>query len=189
MQRARRRDGSDLRRELLAVTRDQLEAMGDPAAVTISSIVSAARCTPPSLYHYWPTRDALFAEASRSGWRTSSPANRTRSPVWRIRWNASARADGPIGTLPASGPPCSACSSSNRGVGTPRRRTRRPRRRCRGGDGQGRATSGNTHTVALTIWAAVHGVAALATAHPDTPRHVVDELADTAVDALLIGLH
>jgi hypothetical protein len=47
---------------------------------------------------------------------------------------------------------------------------------------------GNTHTVALTIWAAVHGVAALAAAHPDTPRHVVDELADTAVDAVLIGL-
>lgn len=119
MQRARRRDGSDLRRELLAVTRDQLEAMGDPAAVTISSIVSAARCTPPSLYHYWPTRDALFAEASRSGWEDFVASQQDAIAGLEDPLERSARADGPIGTLPASGPPCSACSSSNRGVGTP----------------------------------------------------------------------
>ena len=77
---SRHRDGADLRRRLLDITRDRLEATGDPAAVTIASIVSAARCTPPSLYHYWPTRDALLEEASQAGWQDpSSPARRRPS--------------------------------------------------------------------------------------------------------------
>ena len=42
--------------------------------------------------------------------------------------------------------------------------------------------------MALVIWSAVHGVAALANAHPDTPGEVVDRLAHDTVDAVLAGL-
>jgi AcrR family transcriptional regulator len=189
MQRERKRDGSDLRRALLGVTRDQLEATGDPAAVTISSIVSAARCTPPSLYHYWPTRDALFAEASQSGWADFVAGQQDAitglaDPLDRLRARGRAYRD-----FARERP------ALFRVLFIEPRHGHSPDAELAGlvGDvaeamARGALRRGNAHTVALTIWAAVHGVAALAAAHPDTPRHVVDELTDTTIDAVLIGL-
>jgi len=72
-QRARRRVGrpagtETLRDTLVETALALLEQTGDPAAISIQAIVDAAGCTPPSLYHYWPSRDALLREASARGW-------------------------------------------------------------------------------------------------------------------------
>ena len=61
-------DGEDVRGAILAAALRQLEAVGNPDRVTVSAIIAEAGCTPPSLYHYWPTRELLLREASSLGW-------------------------------------------------------------------------------------------------------------------------
>ena len=61
-------DGQDVRGAILAAASRQLQSTGSPDRVTVAAIVDEAGCTPPSLYHYWPTRELLLHEASERGW-------------------------------------------------------------------------------------------------------------------------
>jgi AcrR family transcriptional regulator len=186
---SRHRDGADLRRRLLSVTLDQLEATGDPSQVTVSSIVAAARCTPPSLYHYWPTRDALLAEASRAGWEDFVTSQQSSiagvsDPVARLRARGRAYVEF-----------ARARPSLFRVLFMEPRPGHSPDADLAGlvGDvaqamSSGTLRPGDAQLVALTIWAAVHGVAALASSHPDAPDALVDLLAHDTVEAMLAGL-
>jgi AcrR family transcriptional regulator len=57
-----------MRGQILECTLALLEETGDPATVTIARVVSAAGCSPPTLYHYWDSRDDLLREAAQAGW-------------------------------------------------------------------------------------------------------------------------
>jgi AcrR family transcriptional regulator len=61
-------NGADVRGAILGAALRQLEEIGSPDRVTVAAIVAEAGCTPPSLYHYWPTREQLLHEASERGW-------------------------------------------------------------------------------------------------------------------------
>ncbi len=61
-------DRTDVREAILVAALNQLVDAGGPERVTIASVVAEAGCTPPSLYHYWPTRELLLHEASLRGW-------------------------------------------------------------------------------------------------------------------------
>ena len=61
-------DGEDVRGAIVSAALRQLEAAVIPDRVTVSAIIAEAGCTPPSLYHYWPTRELLLREASALGW-------------------------------------------------------------------------------------------------------------------------
>ncbi len=186
---SRHRDRADLRRRLLDITRDRLEATGDPAAVTIASIVSAARCTPPSLYHYWPTRDALLEEASQAGWQDFVASQAA----------AIAGLSDPMARLRSRGRAYLAFARSRPALFRVLFVTPRPGHSpdpdlagltedVELAMSGGALRRGDAQAVALVIWSAVHGVAALANAHPDTPGEVVDRLAHDTVDAVLAGL-
>jgi len=88
-----RADG--VRQAILAATLRQLEATGNPECVTIASVVAEAGCTPPSLYHYWPTRDRLLEEASWRGWAEFSASQSGPSPMSVTRSAGSARLGAP----------------------------------------------------------------------------------------------
>lgn len=66
----------------------------DVEQVTIARITEAAGCTPPTLYHYWPSRSALLLEASARGWETfrSSQAIAPGSPDPQERLRARGQA-------------------------------------------------------------------------------------------------
>jgi hypothetical protein len=93
-----------------AVLKVQLVETGSPDRVTIAAIVKEAGCTPPSLYHYWSTRDLLLKEASASGWaqfRVSqtdavaddlSPASSSSNPLLPARVNPRPRPAAPWAT-------------------------------------------------------------------------------------------
>ncbi len=90
--------GEDVRGAILDVTLRQLVETRSPDRVTIATIVAEAGCTPPSLYHYWSTRDLLLKEASASGWerfrasQTEALADDLR-PVERLRSRGTAYLD------------------------------------------------------------------------------------------------
>ncbi len=93
-QRPRRKVGrpagaESLRGTLVDTALALLEETGDPATISIQAIVDAAACTPPSLYHYWPSRDALLREASARGWAEfqaaqAAAAGTSADPLERI---------------------------------------------------------------------------------------------------------
>ena len=55
-------DSGGLRSRILVATRELLIEGRDPRAVSIARVCARAACTPPSLYHYFATKDQLLAE-------------------------------------------------------------------------------------------------------------------------------
>jgi AcrR family transcriptional regulator len=58
--------------------------------VTVTAIVEVVGCTPPTLYHYWPKRELLLREASALGFaefrrRQTAAARPETDPLARIR--------------------------------------------------------------------------------------------------------
>ena len=91
----RGRKPSALRDRILEVTLDELERTGQPDAVTIAAVVAAAGCTPPSLYHYWASREQLVRDASGLGWARFAAAQglaaaQSADPLERIRLRGAA---------------------------------------------------------------------------------------------------
>jgi AcrR family transcriptional regulator len=89
-------NGAGVRGAILGAALRQLEETGSPDRVTIAAIVAEAGCTPPSLYHYWPTREQLLHEASERGWaqfragqatavRDTTNGDDLQDPVERLR--------------------------------------------------------------------------------------------------------
>lgn len=60
-----RRPRGALREEILAAAAALLREREDVAAVSIDAVVNRVGCTPPSLYYYYPTKDALVLAACR----------------------------------------------------------------------------------------------------------------------------
>jgi len=191
--------GQDLRETLLRVTLQLLERTGDPATVTIARIVDAAGCTPPSLYHYWATREALLRAASARGWgafRESQQASARagEGPLERIRRRGRAyvafarerpalfRALFLSGTLappsadrtapePAPGPALATLVSDVTAAME-----------------AGLLRRAEPTVVALALWASVHGIATLCVTHPQVPHALVEDAVRLQQDAILAGL-
>jgi AcrR family transcriptional regulator len=61
--------GKPLHQVILDVTRRLLVEKGDPDKVSIAAICALAQCTPPSIYHYYPTKQVLLRTASNIGFK------------------------------------------------------------------------------------------------------------------------
>jgi AcrR family transcriptional regulator len=178
-----------------AVLKVQLIETGSPDRVTIATIVKEAGCTPPSLYHYWSTRDLLLKEASASGWaqfrvsQTDAVAD-DLSPVERLRLRGRAYLEFALAEPalfrvlflepPAAGP------------GEPP-----PETGSALGDlvadvtaamASGKLRIADPLTTALVLWSAMHGVAALWAVNPNLPTVLAHSVGDLAQNAVLIGL-
>ena len=186
--------GEDVRGAILAVTLRLLESTGSPDRVTVAAIVDEAGCTPPSLYHYWSTRDLLLREASASGWarfrasQTEALSDDLR-PVERLRLRGTAYLDFALAE-PALfrvlflEPPAA-------GSGEP------PDTGAALGDlvtdvisamKSGQLRTADPLSTALTLWSAMHGVAALWAVNPGLPSDLAHSVGDLVQSAVLIGL-
>ena len=188
-------DGEDVRGTILAATLRQLEATGSPQRVTVAAIVDEAGCTPPSLYHYWPTREALLKEASAYGWgqfrasQTSSVAG-DHHPVERLRLRGQAYLEFAL-AKPALfrvlflEPPAAGSSEPPPETGEALHDLVTD---VTAAMAAGLLRSAEPLTTALALWSAVHGVAALWAVTPNLPTELAHAVADLAQDAVLNGL-
>ena len=62
-------DSGGLRSRILVATRELLIEGRDPRAVSIARVCARAACTPPSLYHYFATKDVLLSEVCDAAMR------------------------------------------------------------------------------------------------------------------------
>ena len=53
----------ELRSRILEATIAAMRRTSDPRSISIDEVVSAVGCTPPALYHYFPTKDHLLEAA------------------------------------------------------------------------------------------------------------------------------
>lgn len=188
--------GTEVRDDLVAATLRLLEASGEPVEVTVSRIVAEAGCTPPSLYHYWPSREALLLEASACGYAVfredqARAVGDAEDPVERIR----RRGTGYLAFALAR-PALFRVLFLDRPVeGSPEARPAAP------GAGlqdladdvaaamdAARLAPGDPMLTAVTLWSAVHGVAALWIATPGLPHDLAERTAELQQRALLDGL-
>ena len=188
-------DGEDVRGAILAAALRQLEETGSPDRVTVAAIVDEAGCTPPSLYHYWSTRDLLLKEASASGWalfrasQTDALAD-DLGPVERLRLRGTAYLDFALAEPalfrvlflepPAAGhgePPLGTGSALNDLVAD-----------VTAAMGSGQLRTADPLTTALVLWSAMHGVAALWAVNPHLPTDLAHSVGDLAQSSVLIGL-
>lgn len=199
--------GQDLRETLLRVTLRLLERTEDPATVTIARIVREAGCTPPSLYHYWGTREELLRDASARGWEAfrgsqQASAREDEGPLERIRGRGQAyvafarerpalfRALFVSATL---SPPTAERARREPGPEPAPERAPGPALAALVSDVTAAMEAGllrrtDPTVVALALWASVHGLATLCVTHPELPGALVDDAARLQQDAILAGL-
>jgi AcrR family transcriptional regulator len=180
---------------LVTTTLRLLERTGDPAAVTVAAIVTESGCTPPTLYHYWAKRELLLREASETGYaefrrRQFEAVSGAADPLVRIRLRGEAYLqfalarpslfrvlflDRPVpGQSPADvGNPGLGLADLIADVGEAM--------------AAGQLASADCLAVAIGLWAAVHGVAALWVVAPELPRELAGSVAALQADALLQG--
>lgn len=60
--RARKGEGDQLRREILAAAEDLLAAEGSADAVSVRAIADRVGCTSPAIYLHWRQKDDIFTE-------------------------------------------------------------------------------------------------------------------------------
>jgi AcrR family transcriptional regulator len=167
---------------------------GSPDRVTVAAIVDEAGCTPPSLYHYWATRDLLLKEASASGWerfrgsQTDALAD-DLPPVERLRLRGTAYLDFALAEPalfrvlflepPAAGPvePTETGAALGDLVADVIAAMK-----------SGQLRTADPLTTALTLWSAVHGVAALWAVNPSLPPDLAHSVGDLVQRSVLIGL-
>lgn len=186
--------GEDVRGAILAAALRLLESTGSPDRVTVSAIVDEAGCTPPSLYHYWSTRDLLLKEASASGWarfrasQTDALADDLR-PVERLRLRGTAYLDFALAEPalfrvlflepPAAGPgePPETGKALVDLVADVIAAMK-----------SGQLRTADPLTTALTLWSAIHGVAALCAVNRGLPADLAHSVGDLVQGSVLIGL-
>jgi AcrR family transcriptional regulator len=180
----------------VAATLRLLERTGDPSQVTVAAIVTAVGCTPPSLYHYWASREALLREASARGFaefrRTQAlAAAREQDALVRIRSRGSAYLEFAFARpslfrvlfLDRTVPGWPAADVEDPGQGLADLITD-----VRAAMEEKQLRPGDPRIVAVGLWAAVHGVAALWAATPGFPRELAITVHERQADALLAGL-
>lgn len=195
-------DGQDVRGAILAAASRQLQSTGSPDRVTVAAIVDEAGCTPPSLYHYWPTRELLLHEASERGWaqfRDSQAQAVTdhHDPVERLRRRGRAYLDFALAKPalfrvlflepPAAGPAQAPAETAQAPAETGKALDDLV------SDVTAAMTSGQLRPTdplitALVLWSAMHGVAALWAITPSLPTDLAHTVGDLAQDAVLTGL-
>jgi len=185
----------NVRERILAATLRQLEETGSPELVTIASVVAEAGCTPPSLYHYWPTRTQLLAEASRRGWDTFREAQAgavagERDPMERVRLRGLAYlefalAKPPLFRVLFMTPPESYPGAPATGAGSALDDLVAD---VAAAMTAGRMQAAEPTLVALALWSAIHGVAALAAVSPGLPEDLARSVVRVSQEAILGGL-
>lgn len=189
-------DPTDVRESILAAALRQLVAAGGPEGVTIASVVAEAGCTPPSLYHYWPTRDRLLHEASLRGWAQfradqATSVAKQDDPLTRLRARGRAYVDfalarpglfrvlflAPSVVDPDQPPTADAGQALLELVADVRQAMTR-----------GLLREADPFVTALALWSAMHGVAALWAVDPRHPAELAHRVAALAQDAILTGL-
>jgi AcrR family transcriptional regulator len=188
-------DRENVRGAILAAAVRQLEATGSPDRVTVATIVHEAGCTPPSLYHYWPKRELLLREASARGWAQfraslTDAVTDHHDPMERLRLRGRAYLGFALAKPalfrvlflepPATGPtqPPAETGDALRDLVTD----------VTAAMATGALRPADPLTTALTVWAAVHGVAALWAVTPNLPTDLAHAVGDLAQDAVLTGL-
>lgn len=195
------RGGSALRTTLVQTALVELERVGRPEAVTIAAIVTAAGCTPPSLYHYWPTREQLLIEAAALGWSrfehsqadavASDPDPRERIRRRGAAYLAFSRDHQPLFRVLFLGPPAPAPAevegSHSRGPGFWALRDDIRAAIAAGQIATDRIVTGQLDeaNLAMALWCAVHGLATLALADPTGQLNSGDFL--TVLDHAILG--
>jgi len=187
--------GEDLRAALVAATLRLLEQSGDPAAVTVAAIVAKVGCTPPTLYHYWPRRELLLREASAAGYaefrrNQAEAASKKTDALGRIRLRGQAYLEFAFAQpslfrvlfLDRPVPEQAAANVEDPGQGLADLAAD-----VSAAMAAGRLAAGDPLVVAVGLWAAVHGIAALWVAAPELPRELAGVVAAKQTDALLAG--
>lgn len=163
---------TDMRDRIVETTLRLMGQARSEADVTIARIVAEAGCTPPTLYHYWTTRDGLLAEASARGWERFR-ASQLVAPGTTAAERLKARGEAYLAFavtqpqlfntlfLTRSAPqPLELGSISDLVADVAEAMA------------DGGIRSGDPQEVGIALWAAVHGVAALAYANPEFAEHL-----------------
>lgn len=188
-------NGEDLRAALVAATLRLLEQTGDPAAVTVVAIVAAVGCTPPTLYNYWPSREHLLREASVEGFAQfrrsqAQAASTTTDPVDRILRRGEAYLDFVFARpslfrvlfldRPVPGHPPADVEDPGQGLAE-------LVADVSAAMAAGQLAPQDPLSVAVGLWACVHGIAALWVATPELPHALARPIAARQTAALLTG--
>lgn len=193
-QRSPRGSGEQLREEILDAATELLLATGDSKAVSIRSVAQRVGVTPPSIYLHFADKDALLSavtaryyeqldehlQQARAGQPTTLDVFlaqglayvrfATQTPeMYRIAAMVEGNAAGDVDAVLAS-------SAFVHMLGTVRELM-----------SQGIFAEGDPTTVALDLWAAVHGVAALLIAKPYLPFGDREAFAERVLKAACTG--
>lgn len=190
-----RRPRGQLRDAILDATAELIAAREDPAAVAIADVVSAAGCTPPSLYYYFPTKEHLVQAACRRAYDEFAAAVEASLPRGDPRAELVAR--GHAYLTWATGHPgmyralflhrAPAADVGDEPPADPRRSAglRELIANVERAIGAGVLRDGDALTTAFALWSVVHGVASLAVVNPDVPDDLVRHTLDTTTAALI----
>lgn len=187
-----RRNGRDLRTEIVSAARALLEEHGVENAVTLRGVARRVGVTAPAIYGYFPDQAALLdaaldEEFADFGSSLAAAMGAHADPVARLRAGARAYVahahEHPAAyrVLFTRHQPSELRTVAGRAaetfagvVGT-----------VRGCIATGRSGSTEAHDDAVALWAAVHGLASLPPANPRFPWPELDGLLDTVIDRLL----
>lgn len=197
--RAPRGSGDQLRNEILDAATELLLRTGDVKAVSIRSLAQQVGVTPPSIYLHFADKDALLeAVCARyfeklddemqalagqvGGDGSSSTLDVLRAQgVAYVRFAFKTPELYRIATMEPSHPGTDVDSTLTSSAFVHMRTT------VEGLIAEGIYPPGDPTTLALELWTAAHGVAALLISHPHLPWGDVEEFADRVLRTLCCG--
>lgn len=192
--RAPRGSGDQLRDEILDATTDLLLETGQAKAVSIRAVAQRVGVTPPSIYLHFDDKDALldavcgrYFEKLDEEMQRAAIGKTTALEVMRALGMAYVRfaLQNPelyrIATMGEGRPGSDVDMTLNSSAFT------HMRAGVQAMMDEGMYTPGDTTRVALELWTAAHGVAALLIAKPYLPWGDVDEFADRVLRAVCCG--
>lgn len=175
-------DSGGLRGRILLATRELLIEGRDPRAVSIARVCARAECTPPSLYHYFATKDELLREVCDSAMREFMAGLQERvamipDPLEELaargtaylEWGLANPGEYRVLFDRASWAVAGEQRQSDPGNGLADLVDNVVRCRLAGS----LSTDGDPFIQALALWAEVHGLTMLAISNPNIPGHVL----------------
>lgn len=185
-----------MREEILAATDRLLFEVGDEGKVSVGEICRAVGCTPPSLYHHFADKEALLREVcsrrfERFAAELDTAAERTEDPLERLRRKGRAYLGWAIENpehyrVLFMGRPGGAAEGEMRDEpGAGLRELIGDVRDCMEA---GSFAAGDPTEVAVVMWSAVHGIAALWVSNAGIPRPLAERWLEISADALYRGL-
>ncbi len=192
-----RRPRGRLRENILDAADQLLFSTGDASQVSIDAVVSAVGCTPPSLYYYFPSKDALLLEVcGRQYRRFAEELEGSMVP-----------AGDPVEELVARGHAYLEWAAHHRehyrvlfmtAIGSPPKAAEHDARHAAGlsdlidnidrAIAAGRLAPGDSLRLALILWSTVHGMASLVVANPTIPLEYAHAVVETTSRAVLGAL-